>query len=243
MSPLEAALEDYLRLRRALGHKLDDSGRQLTRFVTYLDFIGAETVTMQAALEFVLDADLDPGSTIPARRLTAVRGFARYLAGLDGAAEVPPAGLVSSRARHRVPHIFSDEDVAAVIRHARASTPFPFRQATLATMIGLLAVTGMRVGEAIRLGRADVELGRRGDPGAGHQVRQGPRRAGIRLDDRGTRGLRPRPRPGPARHDPPVRLARRDARSPTATSARHSAPPSRQPGSAPAPGYSRASMI
>ena len=156
MSPLEAALEDYLRLRRALGHKLDDSGRQLTRFVTYLDFIGAETVTMQAALDFVLDADLNPGSTIPGRRLTAVRGFARYLAGLDGAAEVPPAGLVSSRARRRVPHIFSDEDVAAVIRHARASTPFPFRQATLAAMIGLLAVTGMRVGEAIRLGRADV---------------------------------------------------------------------------------------
>jgi len=157
VTPLEAALADYLRLRRALGHKLDDAGRQLSRFVTYLDFIGAETVSMQAALAFVLDPDLDPARTIPGKRLTAVRGFARYLAGLDGTAEVPPPGLVASRARRRVPHIFSDEDVAAVIRHARASTPFPFRQATMATLIGLLAVTGLRVGEALRLGRGDVD--------------------------------------------------------------------------------------
>jgi integrase len=157
VTPLEAALQDYLRLRRALGHKLEDSGRQLARFVTYLDFTGAETVSMQAALAFVLDPDLDPGSTVPGRRLTAVRGFARYMSGLDSATEVPPAGLVASRDRHRVPHIFSDEDVAAVIRHATRSTPFPFRQATLAAIIGLLAVTGMRVGEALRLGRADID--------------------------------------------------------------------------------------
>ena len=157
MSPLEAALQDYLRLRRALGHKLEDSGRQLSRFVTYLDFTGTQTVSMQAALAFVLDPDLDPASTVPGRRLTAVRGFARYLSGLDSATEVPPAGLVASRARRRVPHIFSDEDVVAVIRHAIRSTPFPFRQATLATLIGLLAVTGMRVGEALRLGRGDID--------------------------------------------------------------------------------------
>jgi integrase/recombinase XerD len=157
VTPLETALEDYLRLRRALGHKLEDSGRQLARFVTYLDFAGAGTVSMQAALAFVLDPDLDPASTVPGRRLTAVRGFARYLSGLDSATEVPPAGLVASRARHRVPHIFSDEDIAAVVRHATGSTPFPFRQATLAAIIGLLAVTGMRVGEALRLGRADID--------------------------------------------------------------------------------------
>jgi integrase/recombinase XerD len=139
---LEAALADYLSLRRSLGHKLDQAGRQLTRFVTYLDFTGAETITMPAVLEFVLGPDLDPASTIPARRLTAVRGFARYLAGQDGSSVIPPAGLVASRARHRIPHIFSDADVAAVIASARASIPAPFRQETVATLIGLLAVTG-----------------------------------------------------------------------------------------------------
>ena len=157
MSPLEAALVDYLRLRRALGHKLDDSGRQLARFVPYLDGIGAETVTMQAAVAFVCDPELDPASSTPARRLTAVRGFARHLAGIDACTEIPPAGLVSYRRSRRNPYLFSDEDVTAVARAARASTPFPFRAETLTSVIGLLAVTGMRVGEALRLDRADID--------------------------------------------------------------------------------------
>jgi integrase len=154
---LEAALADYLSVRRSLGHKLDESGRHLARFVTCLDLTGAETITMAAVLEFVLDPGLDPASTVPGRRLTAVRGFARYLAARDQSSVIPPAGIVTSRTRHRIPHIFSDADVAAVITAARAVIPAPFRQETVATLTGLLAVTGMRVGEAIRLGRADID--------------------------------------------------------------------------------------
>lgn len=157
MTALEAARSDYLRLRRALGHKLDESGRQLARFVAYLDDIGAETITMQAALAFVLDPDLDPTSTVPEKRLTAVRGFARYMAGIDAGTEIPPAGLVSYGARRRIPYLFSDEDVVAVVAAARASTPFAFRAETLETLIGLLAATGMRVGEALRLDLADID--------------------------------------------------------------------------------------
>ncbi len=157
MSAVGDAAGDYLQLRRALGHKLDDAGRQLAKFVSYLDDIGAETVTVENALGFVLDPSLDPSTVTSSRRLTAVRGFARYLAGIDSRAEVPPAGLVSCRARRRTPWVFSDEDVAALIRAARASTPFPFRAATLTAMIGLLAVSGMRVGEVIRLERGDVD--------------------------------------------------------------------------------------
>jgi integrase len=157
MSPLETALSDYLQLRRGLGHQLDDAGRQLARFVVYLNEIGAETVTMDAVLGFVFDPGLNPVSITPSRRATAVRGFARYLAGIDAATEIPPAGLVSYRARRRTPHLFSDDDVAAVVRHARASTPFPFRAETLTTLIGLLVVTGMRVGEALRLEVGDID--------------------------------------------------------------------------------------
>lgn len=125
MSRLQAALADYLRLRRALGHKLDDAGRQLAWFVAYLDDLGAETVTMEAVLGFVLDPALDPISTVPGRRLTAVRGFARHLVGTDTRTEVPPAGLVSYRARRRTPFVFSELDVAAVIRCARALARSP----------------------------------------------------------------------------------------------------------------------
>ncbi len=150
-------MRDYLRLRRSLGHKLASDERHLVRFVAYLDAIGAETVTMPAAAAFVLDPDLDPASTVPLRRLTAVRGFARHLAASDPRTEVPPAGLVSYRARRRVPYLFTEEDVTALIRSARATTPFPFRADMLEALIGLLAVTGMRVDEALTLDRGDVD--------------------------------------------------------------------------------------
>jgi len=151
MSALEAALGDYLGLRRALGHKLAEHERQLTRFVAKLDEADATFVAMADTLAFVLDADLDPASSNPAKRLMAVRGFTRYLSAIDPRTEVPPAGLVSYRPSRRAPHLFSDEDVAVVVRAARASTPFAFRAETLTSLIVLLAVTGMRVGEALRL--------------------------------------------------------------------------------------------
>ena len=157
MSAFRVALSDYLRLRRSLGHKLDDAGRQLSRFVAYLDDLGAETVTLEAVKGFVLDPDLDPATSVPLRRLTAVRGFARYLAGIDPRTEIPPVGLTSYRARRRNPYVFSDEEVAAVMCCARASSRSPFRAETMATMIGLLAATGMRLGEALRLDRSDID--------------------------------------------------------------------------------------
>ncbi len=86
-----------------------------------------------------------------------MRGFARHLSGVDTRTEIPPPGLVTTRARRRGPHLFSDEDVSLVARLARASTPSPFRAETLATLIGLLAATGMRVGEALRLDRGEVD--------------------------------------------------------------------------------------
>jgi integrase/recombinase XerD len=157
MSALSEALRDYLGLRRALGHKLAEHERQLTRFVARLDAAGAGFVTMAGTLAFVLDPDLDPASTTPAKRLMAVRGFARYLSAIDPRTEVPPAGLVSRRPSRRVPYLFSDQDVAAVVRAARASTPSAFRAETLACLIVLLAVTGMRVGEALRLDCGDLD--------------------------------------------------------------------------------------
>jgi integrase len=157
MTELEAALIDYLRLRRSLGHKLETAGRHLARLVAYLDDIGEDTVTVRTTLPFLFDPDLDPASSVPATRLTAVRGFARFMSGTNPRTELPPAGLVSYRHRRRNPHLFSDEDVVALIRCARAATPFRFRADTLATLIGLLAVTGMRVGEALRLDCRDVD--------------------------------------------------------------------------------------
>ncbi len=156
MSDLSGQAGDYLRLRRALGHKLDDAHRLLPRFVACLDSIGAETVTVEAALAWARRPDADPASPVWMRRMNVARGFARHMAGIDPGTEVPPPGLVTFRQRRRQPFIYSDAGIAALMAHARRSIPTPLRAATVETLIGLLAATGMRVGEAIRLQRPDL---------------------------------------------------------------------------------------
>lgn len=153
----EGALVDYLALRRRLGHKLADAERVLDRFVVYLDFVGADTVTLDVALGFILDPGLDPGTSIPSRRLQAVRGFARYLAGLDPATEIPPAGIVSYRPPRRQPYLFTDGEISLLMATAASSARTAQRAVMLSTLIGLLAVTGMRVGEALRLQDRDID--------------------------------------------------------------------------------------
>lgn len=157
MSALVQHAEQYLRLRRALGHQLDDAHRLLPRFVAYLDSIGASTITIEAALFWVRRPDADPANSVWSRRMTVVRGFARHMAGIDPATEIPPLGLVTFRQHWRTPFIYSDQNVEALIAEVPAVVPTPLRAATFQTMIGLLAATGMRVGEAIALGRGDID--------------------------------------------------------------------------------------
>lgn len=152
----EQALADYLALRRRLGHKLADAERVLDRFIVFLDFVGADTATLATALEFILDPDLDPAGSGPSRRLQAVRGFTRYLSGIDPLTEIPPAGIVSYRAPRRVPYLFSPDEVITVMTRAADSAKSVQRAVMLETLIGLLAVTGMRVGEALRLTDDDI---------------------------------------------------------------------------------------
>ena len=105
MSRLEQSLTDYLQLRRSLGHQLDDAGRLLPRFVTFLDDHGHSTVTVAAAMEWATAPAADPHSTVGPRRMTAIRGFARYLVGVDPATEVPPLGLLPLQAGWRRPFV------------------------------------------------------------------------------------------------------------------------------------------
>jgi len=156
MSALSASAEQYLRLRRSLGHDLADAHRLLPRFVAYLDDIGATTVTVANAMAWAQQPEADPGSTVWSRRLTVARGFARHMAGLDPGTEVPPVGLIPLRQRWRAPFIYSPSDIAALMAQARAMR-WRLPAATHETLIGLLAATGLRVGEALRLDRSDVD--------------------------------------------------------------------------------------
>jgi len=158
VSALSDAAEDYLRLRRSLGHRLAEAHRLLPRFVGYLDDIGAGTVTVEAAIAWAQAPEVDPDSGVAACRMTIARGFARHMAGLDPCTEVPPLGLIPGRKRWRAPFIYSAADVAALMDAARGLR-FRLPAATHETLIGLLAATGLRVGEAIRLDRGDIDTG------------------------------------------------------------------------------------
>ena len=149
MTPLNQALADYLSLRRSLGYQLQRTEKLLRQFIGYLEMTGAQTVTVDNALAWArLPANGE--SCWWTHRLSAVRGFALYLHTLDTTTEVPPADLLPWRQHRASPYLYADEDIAALIE-AAATLRWPFRVATYQTLIGLLAVTGMRVGEAISL--------------------------------------------------------------------------------------------
>lgn len=107
MSALAQRAEEYLRLRRALGHELDDAQRLLPRFVAFLDSLGAPTITVEAALVWVRRPDADPASSVWFRRMVVVRGFARHMSGIDPDTQVPPLGLVTFQRHWRTPFIYS----------------------------------------------------------------------------------------------------------------------------------------
>lgn len=150
-------VENYLRLRRALGFKLKFAGHVLPQFVAYLDAAGAATLTADLAIAWAgLPRDAQPISL--AHRLGVVRGFATYLQTMVPATEVPPAGIWSTTAPRPVPFLYSDADVRRLLDACRQFEP-GLRAVTYEALIGLLAVSGMRIGEALGLQCADVDLG------------------------------------------------------------------------------------
>ena len=156
MSELHRHLEDYLRLRRSLGFKLEFPGLVLPSLVTYLEAAGAAAITAELAVAW---AGL-PRGVLPitwAHRLGAARGFARYLKAIDPATEIPPAGIWPSVSPRPRPWIWAETDIRRLLSAARTLRP-PLRAATYETLFGLLAAAGMRLGEAIKLERADADL-------------------------------------------------------------------------------------
>ena len=157
MTALADTAADYLALRRRLGHYLADAHRLLPRFVAYLDDTGAATVTIEAAIAWSMEPAVDPYSSVWPRRMIVARGFARHMSGIDPATEVPPVGLIPSRQRWRPPFLFTAGDVERLVAAASSVVRWRLPAATHSTLLGLLAVTGMRVGEALKLDDDDID--------------------------------------------------------------------------------------
>ena len=155
MKSLRQVLDDYLEMRRALGYKLVEDERLLRQLVAHVEDAGSPFITTPLAVAW---------ATQPARasrkwwasRLTTARVFAKYAHALDPRTEVPATELLPHSKERPLPYLYSDEGVLALMAAARQERS-PFRGVTYGTLIGLLAATGMRIGEVIKLDRSDLD--------------------------------------------------------------------------------------
>ena len=156
VNALADEVERYLTIRRAVGFKLARVEKLLADYLRYLDRVGDTTITVDNALAW---ACLPAAGTSSWRghRLSVVRAFARHLHAIDPTHQIPPAGLLPTRSNRAVPYLYSDDEITALMAAARTLSS-PLRAATLETLVGLLAVTGMRIGEALRLDRDDIDI-------------------------------------------------------------------------------------
>ena len=153
---LRQAVDDYLALRRALGFKLRTVARLLGQFVDYLTTHDIPVPTTEAASAWALLPD-GASATWQAIRLSAVRGFAVYLHSLDPQVEVPPAGLIRSGPCRATPYLYSQAEIDALVSAAGDLAP-RLRAVTYQVLIRLLAVTGIRIGEAIAADTDDLDV-------------------------------------------------------------------------------------
>jgi integrase len=156
MTDFPSAVTDYLITRRAMGYKLAEDGRLLRQFAAYLETVHAEHLSVDHALSWATQP-ADAAPAWHALRLTTVRSFARYLSALDPTTEIPPVGLLPEPSHRVVPYIYSDDDIRRILNEAGRLVP-EHRADTYQTLIGLIVVTGMRVGETVRLDKADVDF-------------------------------------------------------------------------------------
>lgn len=156
MIGLEERIGEYLRLRRALGFKLERHEQLLIQFASYLAETSAGAITVEAALAWAVLPGGAPG--YHGARLAAVRTFLRWLKVFEPTIEVPPAELLAARCQRAVPFHYTDAQVRELMGQAGLLRS-PLLAATYQTLIGLLAATGLRVGEAIRANASDLTDG------------------------------------------------------------------------------------
>ena len=158
MGTLARELDRYLTIRRSLGYDLSTAARVLRRFVTFAHGRKARHITTDLFLAWQAELGEANQQTWSAR-LGMVRQFALWLSGINPRNEVPPKALIPGRYRRTRPYIYSEQEIVRIVKEAaRLPSPNGIRALTFATLFGLIAVTGLRVGEAIALDNSDVDL-------------------------------------------------------------------------------------
>jgi integrase len=158
MNTLRQAAQEYLTMRRSLGYKLQEAGKGLLDFVTFMERRRASYITQLLALAWAKQP-LDMQPVEWARRLSCVRSFARHRSATDPRTQIPPAGLLPYRPKRAQPHLYSDDEIKELLRAAlKLRAKHDLRPWTYHCLFGLLSVTGLRVSEAQNLELQDVDL-------------------------------------------------------------------------------------
>lgn len=157
MKQLRKAVRDYLTMRRGLGFKLVKHETGLQDFVSFLARKRSPRITVHLALEWATqNANHKPYEW--AARLSIVRGFARHWSATDPSTEVPPLGLLPYRPPRAQPYLYSDHEIRKLLKAAKTRPSIdPLRPWTYYCLFGLLAVTGLRLGEALNLRTGDMD--------------------------------------------------------------------------------------
>lgn len=161
MNSLRQAVEEYLSLRRSLGFKLKETGKGLHDFVTYMEQHRASYITQALALAWAQQpANVQPSHW--ARRLSFVRGFARYRSASDSRTQIPPQGLLPFQPKRARPYLYSDDELKSLL-NAAIKMPYRYERGALRPwtfhcLFGLLSVSGLRLGEARNIELQDVDL-------------------------------------------------------------------------------------
>ncbi len=157
-SAVAESIERYIALQHSLGYQFRKQAASLHAFIQYVSRTQARGPLSQAlALEFVMANELTPNGR--AIRYAVIRRFAQYYLAFDPCTEsLDRRALPRSRAV-APPRILNEQELFSLMTASqRVSVAQPLRGQTLSTVIGLLASTGLRSGEALRLDRSDVDL-------------------------------------------------------------------------------------
>jgi integrase len=153
-----ARVDAYLSYRRSLGFSLTAESVYLPQFARFAERRHARRVTVKLAVDWACTSKRQTSIT-RAYRVLRLRGFAKYCLRFDPEGEIPPPGLFGRTHRRRVPHIYTEQELAELLdATSTLRPPRGLRPLTYRAVYALLASCGLRIGEAIRLTRADVDL-------------------------------------------------------------------------------------
>jgi len=157
MKTLQQSMQDYLAMRRGLGYQLLNAGPALADFISFLRRKRTSHITIRMALQWAQKAGAEPATW--ANRLALVRGFARYRSATDPRTEVPPPRLLSCRSKRATPYLYTDDEVRSLLNVCLSLSPNDaLRKWTYHVLLGLLAISGMRLSETLSLRLSDVDL-------------------------------------------------------------------------------------